>query len=76
MQEFCKTSEPVCYGIAKNKESVLQMVDRLNNPIYVEKVWKNMSKVAKKRMVAGLWVLLCFYLAHNLYECFDLMGWV
>ena len=38
MQEFCKTNEPVCYGIAKNKEPILEMVDRLNNPIHVEKV--------------------------------------
>ena len=38
IQEFCKTSEPVCYGVAQNKESVLQMVDRLNNPIHVERI--------------------------------------
>ena len=38
MQEFCKTSEPVCYGVAKNKEPALQLLDRLNNPIHVEKI--------------------------------------
>ena len=38
MQEFCKTSEPVCYGVAKNKEPALQLLDRLNNPVYVEKI--------------------------------------
>ena len=38
MQEFCKTDEPVCYGVSKNKGPILEMVDRLNNPTYVEKV--------------------------------------
>ena len=38
MQGFCKTSEPVCYGVAKNKEPALQLLDRLNNPIHVEKI--------------------------------------
>ena len=38
MQEYCKTDKPVCYGIAKKKKTVLEMVDRLNNPEYEEKI--------------------------------------
>ena len=38
MQKFCKTDEPVCYGVSKNKSTILEMVERMNNPIYVEKI--------------------------------------
>lgn len=37
-QEFCKTDEPVCYGVAKHKRTIEVMVDRMNNPIYEEKI--------------------------------------
>jgi hypothetical protein len=38
MQEFCKTDEPVCYGVSVTKKCAEEGVDRLNNPIYVEKI--------------------------------------
>ena len=38
VQKFCKTEEPVCYGISLTKEGATVMADRLNNPIYVEKL--------------------------------------
>lgn len=38
VQEFCKTEEPVCYGITKHKKPAAQLMERLNNPIYEEKV--------------------------------------
>jgi len=38
MQEYCKTEEPVCYGIAQGKESAAQLMERLNNPVYEENV--------------------------------------
>ena len=38
MQEFCKTDEPVCYGVSVNKKGAEVGVDRLNNPIYKEKI--------------------------------------
>ena len=37
-QEYCKTDEPVCYGVGKHKKSALEFVDRLNNPIHVDKI--------------------------------------
>ena len=37
-QEFCKTDEPVCYGAAITKEGAENRADRLNNPIYKEKI--------------------------------------
>jgi len=37
-QEFCKTDEPVCYGAARSKESAQRSVNRLNNPLYEEKI--------------------------------------
>lgn len=38
MQEYCKTTDPVCYGISQRKESAVQLMDRLNNPVYEENV--------------------------------------
>ena len=38
MQEYCKTDEPVCYGVSVNKSSAEVSADRLNNPIYEEKI--------------------------------------
>lgn len=37
-QKYCKTDEPVCYGASINKRTAEQSRDRLNNPIYVEKI--------------------------------------
>ena len=37
-QKYCRTEAPVCYGISKNKKSAQQLMERLNNPIYEEKV--------------------------------------
>ena len=34
MQEFCKTDEPVCYGVSINKNSAQSAVDRMNDPNY------------------------------------------
>jgi len=34
MQEFCKTEEPVCYGVSCTKKSASQSVKRMNNPDY------------------------------------------
>ena len=36
MKKFCKTDEPVCYGVSKTKSGAKFMADRLNNPVYVE----------------------------------------
>lgn len=33
-QKYCKTDEPVCYGVAKNKETAQSSVDRMNDPNY------------------------------------------
>ena len=38
MQKYCKTDEPVCYGVGKNKRSLKEMLDRLHNPIHVDKI--------------------------------------
>jgi hypothetical protein len=38
VQKFCKTEEPVCYGIARYKKTAAQLMERLNNPIYEEKI--------------------------------------
>ena len=38
MQKYCKTDEPVCYGVSISKESAQRMTDRLNNPLHVEKL--------------------------------------
>lgn len=34
MQKFCKTEDPVCYGVSKTKEGAQFLVDRMNNPDY------------------------------------------
>jgi len=36
IQKYCKTDEPVCYGVSSRKDSAQTTVDRLNNPIYEE----------------------------------------
>jgi len=38
MQKYCKTDEPVCYGVSRTEEGAKQSVERLNNPIYKEKI--------------------------------------
>jgi len=38
MQKYCKTEEPVCYGVSLSKRGAEQAVDRLNNPLHVEKL--------------------------------------
>lgn len=37
-RKYCKTGEPVCYGIAKHKRTIEVMVDRMNNPISLKKI--------------------------------------
>lgn len=38
MQKYCKTDEPVCYGVSHSKQGAELAVDRLNNPLWVEKL--------------------------------------
>jgi len=38
IKKYCKTDEPVCYGVAITEQSAKHMCDRLNNPIYKEKI--------------------------------------
>jgi hypothetical protein len=38
LQKYCKTDEPVCYGVSLTETSAERMVDRLNNPLYKEKI--------------------------------------
>ena len=38
MQKYCKTDEPVCYGVAKHKRTLEETLDRLHNPIHVDKI--------------------------------------
>jgi len=38
MQEYCKTDEPVCFGVSVTKKGAQRGVERLNNPVYVEKL--------------------------------------
>ncbi len=38
IQKYCKTDEPVCYGVSITKKSAERMTERLNNPIYKEKL--------------------------------------
>ena len=33
-QQFCRTDEPVCYAVSKNRESAQSSVDRMNDPKY------------------------------------------
>ena len=34
MQEFCKTDEPVCYGVSIIKKSAQRWADNMNDPEY------------------------------------------
>lgn len=38
IQKYCKTDEPVCYGASLSENTAKRMVDRLNNPVYKEKI--------------------------------------
>ena len=38
IQKYCKTDEPVCYGVSITESSAQRAADRLNNPIYREKI--------------------------------------
>jgi hypothetical protein len=38
MQKYCKTDEPVCYGVSCTLQCAQQAVKRLNNPIFTEKL--------------------------------------
>jgi len=38
MQQYCKTDEPVCYGVSSTEKAAKQAVERLNNPVYKEKI--------------------------------------
>jgi len=38
IQKYCKTDEPVCYGVSITKKGAKNAVERLNNPIYVDKL--------------------------------------
>ena len=38
IQKYCKTDEPVCYGVGTNKKGLKESLERLNNPIYEEKI--------------------------------------
>ena len=33
MQKYCKTDEPVCYGVSITEQGAKQAVERLNNPL-------------------------------------------
>ncbi len=33
LQKYCKTKEPVCYGVSINKRGAQITVNRLNNPL-------------------------------------------
>jgi hypothetical protein len=34
IQEYCKTDEPVCYGVSRNKKTAQASVKRMNDPSY------------------------------------------
>ena len=38
MQKYCKTDEPVCYGVSHTEKGAKYAVERLNNPLYVDKL--------------------------------------
>ena len=38
IQKYCKTDEPVCYGVSHTEKAANQAVERLNNPVYEEKL--------------------------------------
>ncbi len=33
MKKYCKTDEPVCYGVSLNELCATRSVERLNNPL-------------------------------------------
>jgi hypothetical protein len=33
-QQYCKTDEPVCYGVSVNEKDAQASVDRMNDPGY------------------------------------------
>jgi len=33
MKKYCKTDEPVCYGVSLNEMAAARSVERLNNPL-------------------------------------------
>ena len=37
-QKYCKTKEPVCYAVSKRKDAAELALDRINNPLYAEKI--------------------------------------
>ncbi len=36
IQKYCKTDEPVCYGVSRTQKAAKQTVERLNSPINKE----------------------------------------
>ena len=38
MQKYCKTDEPVCYAVSFTEAGAKDAVDRLNNPLHVDKL--------------------------------------
>ena len=38
LQKYCKTDEPVCYGFSFTERGAKDAVERLNNPLYSEKI--------------------------------------
>ena len=38
MQKYCKTDEPVCYAVIFTESGAKDAVDRLNNPLHVDKL--------------------------------------
>jgi hypothetical protein len=38
MQKYCKTDKPVCYGVSLTESAAIRTVERLNNPLHVEKL--------------------------------------
>ena len=38
IQKYCKTDEPVCYGVSASERGAKEAVNRLNNPLYVDKL--------------------------------------
>ena len=38
IKKYCKTNEDVCYGAALSKKVAETVAERLNNPIYIDKL--------------------------------------
>lgn len=36
IQKYCKTDEPVCYGVSRTETSARRTAERLNNPTHKE----------------------------------------